>query len=375
MKILYLTEDISTSGGIEKLLYIKSEYFRRKFNYQVSIISERQCNDTPFFNSQSTTLNIDNRNRFILFYWLEMFKVLFKIRKIQKKESYDIIISTGFYIDLLLPLLKIRTNCKVIREFHTAKKNTSLYEQRKMPTDFLRRLVRRIYIALERISLSYVDRLVILTKEDSDKWDNKNIEIIPNFITIDEVKTSSCESKKVISVGRLAKQKGYEYLIEIWKKISYKYPDWVLEIYGVGEEKENLELIIQKQGLEDTFILKGYTNNIHEKYSEASIYVMSSRVEGMPLVLLEAMASGLPVISFACPTGPKDLVKEGDSGFLIDCFDLDSFAQRLEELILSFDKRKRMGESALKNTDNYSKEKVMLKWKKLFDELCGVVGE
>lgn len=180
---------------------------------------------------------------------------------------------------------------------------------------------------------------------------------------------SKCENKKIISVGRLDSQKGYDILIDVWNIISKKYPDWVLEIYGDGPEKENLQNKINKLGLEKSFLLKGAVKDIQDKYLESSIYVMSSRYEGMPMVLLETMACGLPVISFDCPCGPKDIIKNNENGFIVKFGNIEQMAEKIEELIIDEEKRKLFGKNARKNIQRYSQDKIMNQWKELFEEL------
>ena len=148
-----------------------------------------------------------------------------------------------------------------------------------------------------------------------------------------------------------------------------KYPDWTLEIYGEGTEREKLEKKINKLGLENSFLLKGVEKNIQNKYLESSIYVMSSRFEGMPMVLLEAMSCGLPVISFDCPCGPRDMIKYNENGFLIEFGNIKEMANKIEELIANEEKRKLFGKNARKSIQKYSKDKIMEEWIKLFENI------
>lgn len=226
------------------------------------------------------------------------------------------------------------------------------------------------YMYLKEIFLvNKYDEFIVLTEEDKKQWKNKKVKVIPNFISSFPKEISSCENKKIISVGRLEYQKGYDILIDVWKKIEEKYPDWILEVYGNGPEKEKLQRKINSLGLEKSFLLKGVTKNIKEKYLASSIYVMSSRYEGMPMVLLEAMAHGLPVVSFECPCGPKDLIIDNEAGFLVEFGDKEKMQEKIEELIINKEKRQIFGRNARKNVERFSKEKIMEKWKKLFEKM------
>ena len=148
-----------------------------------------------------------------------------------------------------------------------------------------------------------------------------------------------------------------------------KYPDWSLEIYGEGPERENLQNKINKLDLGKSFLLKGVEKNIVNKYLESSFYVMSSRFEGMPMVLLEAMSCGLPVISFDCPCGPRDMIKDNENGFLIEFGNIEKMAKKIEELIITEEKRKLFGKNAKRNVQIFSQDKVMNQWKELFESM------
>ncbi len=206
-------------------------------------------------------------------------------------------------------------------------------------------------------------------KEDKKNWKLENIKVIPNSLTFFPKEYSKCNSKKAITIGRLVEVKGYDILIDIWNIVSKKYPDWILEIYGDGQERENLQNKIDALKLKEKIILKGFVKNVKKAYLESSIYILTSRSEGMPMVLLEAMSCGLPVVSFDSPTGPKDIIKDGEDGFLIKFGDIEKMAERIEELISNEEKRKQFGINARKNIQRFSPEKIMNRWKNLFEEV------
>ena len=358
MKILYLTNDISVLGGIEKVLQIKVKYFTEKYSYKIKILSQNNKNKNNFFNINKNieikSLNMKLTRSFFI-RQIQRIKKFFYLRKILKKEKYDIIVTTGTILDLILVFWK---DSILIREFHVSKNNKLNINQKNI----LKRSIENFY-------LSKYDKIIILTEEDKKNWKLPNIEVIPNSLPFYTEEFSKCENKKIISVGRLVYQKGYDILIDVWNIISKKYPDWVLEIYGDGPEKENLQNKINKLGLEKSFLLKGAVKDIQDKYLESSIYVMSSRYEGMPMVLLETMACGLPVISFDCPCGPKDIIKNNEDGFIVKFGNIEQMAEKIEELIIDEEKRKLFGKNARKNIQRYSQDKIMNQWKELFEEL------
>jgi glycosyltransferase involved in cell wall biosynthesis len=210
------------------------------------------------------------------------------------------------------------------------------------------------------------DAIVTLTKEDAQEWKNaKRVKIIPNFSIMPIMNRTNCESKKVIAVGRLEWQKGYDRLIHIWEIVTPKHPNWQLDIFGEGSLEAELKSCIQKAGLSNVTI-HPFTNNISQEYASSSICVLTSRFEGFSLVLLEAMRHGLPCIAFNCPYGPKDLIDDKKSGYIIENDNIDQFAERLNYLIENIDVRKKFSEEVVLKSNNYNVDNIMYLWRELF---------
>ena len=170
-------------------------------------------------------------------------------------------------------------------------------------------------------------------------------------------------------MGRLNEQKGYEYLIDAWTIVSKRHPDWILNAYGSGEIKEQLQMRIDEKGVSNSLILNDPTSDIIDKYLESSIYIMSSRFEGFPMVLLEAMSCGLPCVSFDCPNGAKDLIVDGKNGFLVDYLNIERLADRICDLIENDFERKRMGRTAKEEVKKYLPDAVMFLWGDVFSKM------
>ena len=214
------------------------------------------------------------------------------------------------------------------------------------------------------------DVLVTLTNQDRKKWENIIYTVtIPNILTFYPSRMAKSTNKYVISVGRYEEQKGYDLLIQAWRLVILKHPDWQMHIYGNGSLKILLQSMIEKYGLTASFILKPATPNIYEKYLEHSIYVMSSRYEGFGLVLIEAMSCGLPCISFDCLSGPSEIIKNGDDGLLVENGNIEKLSDAICYLMENEQERRRMGIKARKNILRYSKESIMQQWDILFKQL------
>ena len=193
--------------------------------------------------------------------------------------------------------------------------------------------------------------------------------VIPNSLPFYPKQASSCDNKQVIFVGRFNEQKGLEYLIETWKKVHCRHSDWTLHMYGEGEQESMLRQLIQDASLNDVVIVHQPTKQIMEKYLECSIFLFTSRFEGFGMVLIEAMVCGIPVVSFDCPWGPADIIKNGEDGFLVEYLNTDEAAQRVCQLIENPNLRKEMGANARKNIQRYDRDSVMKQWSFLFESL------
>ena len=183
-----------------------------------------------------------------------------------------------------------------------------------------------------------------------------------------DMQSYNSESKRVIAVGRLEWQKGYDNLIKIWEIVSEIHPDWKLAIFGEGTLKSSLKTTIKSAGLTNINIYP-FTSNISKEYSNSSIFALSSRFEGFSLVLLEAMQHGLPCIAFDCPFGPSDVIENNKCGYVIDNNNINLFAEKLCNLIESVELRSNFSDAARKRAKLYNIDVIMERWKRLFKSL------
>lgn len=367
-------------GGVDRVLINKANYLADTLGYDIYIITDSQCGKPTVFPLSPNVHHIDLEINFneqykygiikrFVFYKKQMKEYRKKLEQQIKTIRPNFVISTcGRDLDFLT---EIKDGSKKIGESHIARqycRNFHLMEAK----GGIYKLVANYWRKKQERAIAKLDAFVVLTKHDAESWEPvKKAEIIPNPLSFTPKEQSKCTEKRIISVGRLTEQKGYERLIEAWSKIANKYPDWVVDVYGEGEQKEWLKKLIIDYNIGDSFTIYPPTSNIQDKYLESSIYVMSSRFEGLPIVLLEAISCGLPCISFDCPHGPSEIIENGKTGILVENGNVEKLTEAIEELIIHEEKRIKMGKQAHISSQRYSHENIMKLWINLFDRLKG----
>jgi glycosyltransferase involved in cell wall biosynthesis len=308
-------------------------------------------------------------------YIQKVFSRFLKIRKYRKtlekllhEIAPDIIISTlGIDIDFLD---KIRDKSIHLGELHFPG-NYRHIMAKKMYTSFIPILVEKIRTGLLKTKCKKLARLIVLTKEEKMSWeDANNVEIIPNPLSGYPEKISTCTTKKAIAVGRLVYEKGFDHLIESWRIVHKKHPDWLLSIYGGGDQKGTLLNLINQCGLNTVIEIHDPVKDIHSQFLEHSVMLFPSRcLEALPMVLIEAMSCGLPLVAFDAPCGPKDIITSGENGFLVPAGNIDQFAEKVCQLIESDELRQTMGNAARQMSFDYQVDKIMDQWIQLFDDV------
>ena len=187
---------------------------------------------------------------------------------------------------------------------------------------------------------------------------------IPNVIDSIPESTSKLKDKRLISIGRLSSEKGFDSLLEIYNKLKDKYPDWKLDIIGDGDQRESLEKYIRDNKLKKYIKLHGYQNKeyIDKILDKSSIYLMTSYNESFGIVLIEAMSHGRPCISFTSAQGANEIIENGKNGYLIDNRDYEKYIQKIEELIEDYELRKKMGTYAKASIEKYKIKNVEKLW-------------
>lgn len=375
MTIVYCIGSLAKPGGAERVLVNKANYFTDTFGYSVHILIASQRNE-PLFYTISTGVIIHNMNieRYLdkkNIPLLSFYKNIKRLKKVYEKALIQIQPSIIFvldrgYDDFIIPV--ILPNVPKVRESHSSAEAVQIMDN--SPTIGITRFKKSIFTYLYKMQMKKYDHVVVLTERDKvyRSYLNKKT-VIPNIVASSNEKLATLTNKKVISVGRLDKFKNFKDQIVIWNEISKKHPDWTLHIYGEGSEKSNLQRLIESYHLEEKVLLHGYAQQIDKVYSGAAIFVFTSLAEGFGLVLLEAMQAGVPAVSYKTPCGPEDIITNGVDGFLVEMNDLQTFKNRIFELIENEEKRKKMGKKAHEKSNYFAPDVIMKKWDQLIQSL------
>ncbi|HCK69589.1 MAG TPA: glycosyltransferase family 4 protein [Nitrospina sp.] len=231
------------------------------------------------------------------------------------------------------------------------------------------------FLSLSRQAVYKMSACLVLQTHDAGAFFSSSIpkSVIPNPILVPEypapVLKSEASSQTLVAMGRLCSQKGFDFLLNAFAPLGNKFPEWVLEIWGEGAQRGNLENLRDELGLRERVRFPGLTKEHYKTMAEADIFVLSSRYEGFPNVLGEAMACGLPVVSFDCPSGPSEMIQDGVNGLLVPPENIQELSSSLERLMASVELRNTLGEQARKITESYSLDKIVQSWEELIGEV------
>lgn len=352
--ICFLIGNLNHSGGTERVTtLIANELVEKGYNiFILNLVSGTQ----PFF-------KLDNRIEVASLYpqavsmKKHLIGTILKIRNYAKNNNIDTLIDVDSILSVFsVPALfglKIKHIC---------------WEHFNFKVDLgssFRRLGRRL-------AAHYCDYIVTLTERDKGFWQSAIKKRNAEIITImnpspykDIVNIPKKENKIILAAGRLTYQKGFDLLLKIWGNIYRDYPDWRLLIVGEGEDRADLENFIQDNEIKNVQ-LPGRTQDIDSYYRQASIFCLSSRFEGLGMVLLEAQAYGLPIVSFDCDVGPSEIIRDNVDGFLVENGNVEKLRKKLEEFMtINKDEYINFSNNATSRAKNYSIDSVVEKWLKI----------
>ena len=367
MKIIFNTDQIHLHGGIEKVMATKANYFAALPEVEVYVVTTEQKNLSPRYalNSRIKLLDLgvdyDRTKSYFSIQNLKKAKLHYKKQNaLFKSLKPDVIISPNFNFDhYWLPFIK--GNAKLIKERHSSRYQE---EEQRQSASFLKRLKYKLSDWVER----QYNHIVVLNVDEAHYVKTGNAAVIPNPVELSSL-SADIHAKKVVAAGRISPVKNFGDLVKAWQLLKEEFPDWQLHIYGedyVGT-KAILEAEVMQKKMENNIHFKGSVSNMLEVMKEYSIYAMSSQTECFPMVLLEAMSVGLPIISYDCPNGPRNIIDNGEDGYLVSHNNVENLATKLKSLMRNTNERARLQSNAKKNVERFTTQMVMKQWEELLN--------
>ena len=377
LKIVYITPSIHTADGAARVLTMKANYFAEHFGYDITILLT-EGKGLPFFYHVSDKIKIINydlnfEQLWNCPFWKKFFIYIpkqIKYRRLVRKELMRI------RPDITVSLLRREINflneipdgSKKMGEIHVHRDNYRNFKDEK--NNFVMNLFAKFWSKQLLNNLKKLDRFVVLTDKDRELWTElDNVVTIPNPSPFMPSAVSPLTEKRVIAVARYSHEKGIDLLLEAWAQVEKRTKDWRLEVFGDGDTTA-FNALIDKLGIDRRRCqLNGRTADIEQEYLKSSIAVCSSRFEGFGMIIIEAMACGLAVVSFDCPWGPQSIIKNGEDGFLVENGNIEKMADALVRLIEDDNKRNTFAKNAIQNVKRFQMDRIAEQWRELFENV------
>lgn len=380
MRILFCTNSLGAVGGIERVTIVKANALAELEGNEVGIcFTDRgtypQMTMYPLsprvhvYDLETPYWNFVSIAKLAIGFLPMMLRTRKAICRLVSDFKPDVVITTGSYEKYALATISDKIlsrlaghKCIKIREYHF----NSGY-RRFLRAGRLGTLATRIVESFENHILSRsFDKSFLLTQQDfvENLHENPRFDVMPNPSTFSENEglEELCRNKIVLSAGRLTYQKNYEALVEIWSMIAKSFPDWKLRIVGSGNKRSTLVELADSLGVGNSVEFPGFSSDVEREMKEASIFALTSRFEGYVLVLPEAKACGLPIVSFDTPYSPSEIVRDGIDGFIVPCGDKARFAEALVKLMSDEELRRRMGERGLEDLARFDVKEICRRW-------------
>lgn len=358
---------------MERILSEKVNYLTEILGYDVSVVTTEQQNRSHFypFSKKIKFYHLDINYDVPVKGFLK--KIYYRLKKqrthrylmteILKKSHYDVAVSM-FEREASF-LYKIQDGSKKCLELHFSR-----FVRTQRNPNGIRKILAKVMSYMDEMYAKKYDSFVVLTNEDKGYWRKcDNIHVIPNPAIKYNDLVSTLTNKQVTAIGRLDYQKGFDSLIRAWRDVHKICPEWKLQIYGSGELENTLISLIRQYNLQDNVFINPPTSNIGEVYNKSSIVVSSSRYEGFPLVLLESLSCGVPVVSYTYKCGPKDLIESGKNGLLVEYMNEKQLSEALISIMTNDELRNKMGRESYLRSLDFTLDKIMQKWNELFQSL------
>lgn len=376
MKLIYCIRALYNPGGMERVLVNKVTWLVRELGWEILVVTTDQKGRPTFYPFPKEVrmidlgINYSDDNDFspcrkIAGYLRRRRRHRRALTNLLLRERADVVVSLFPSESSFIP--SIQDGSKKVLELHYCKFFRFQYGRKGILGLIDRWRTRKDDFLVRRF-----DKFVVLTHEDRNYWGRlPNIEVIPNAAKNMSGHFSDVSAYRVIAVGRLDYQKGFDRLIQAWSLVQAdgRFADWQLDIFGQGEWKDMLQQMIYEEGLQANVHINPPTKDIASEYVRSSLLVMSSHYEGFPMVMIEAMACGLPVVSFDYKCGPRDIIRHGENGLLVKDGDIRGLAEAMMMVMGDDAYRKRLSGAALNVVSTYSEEAVMGQWTRLFASL------
>ena len=361
MKICFLLGGFYQNGGIGRVTSVLANRLVEDERIEITTIGYHNPNKPDIYDISPKIKQV-----YLMESYQSMAKFMLcggekKLRKLLVDEDADVAVACGalFYPIVVRACRGIKT--KSICWEHSDPEGNSDHRGQKYARKY----------GIKRSDLN-----VVLTKRAQrvfvEKYGAKNTMQIYNPIdpcVLEAADNYKADAKRIISVGRLTYQKHFDAAVEVAGKVLTNHRDWHWEVFGQGEEKDQLEKRASELGIGSQMHFRGQVSDLYERYKDYSILVMTSRYEGFPMALLEGIGNALPLLSFDIPTGPDEIIEDGVNGFLIRAFDLNKMAEKLDFMICNFAARKRMSECSCRKAKKFSEEEIIKQWQKIFRSL------
>lgn len=359
-KICFFSGDITRSGGTERVtVEVANGLSKLNDKYSIYILSLFNTNSTTFF---KITNNVEQHCLFnnSVNYKKNYIKIVLNIRKFLKENEIDIFVDVDSILDIFsVPATRFMKTKLVSWEHFNFYENLGVKFR-----DIGRKLASK-----------YADHILTITEEDLGYF-KENLHIkgtisnIYNPITLNTSRYQyNTQSKIIISAGRLTYQKGFDRLVDVASEVFRENDDWTWIVLGEGEDRYLIEDKIKKYNLQEKIVLKGNVSNIEDYYKESAIFVLTSRFEGLGMVILEALNNDIPVISFDCPVGPKEIIKDGENGYLIPQNNINEMANKINLLIQDDQRRISFSKCARKGLEKFDVNTIIKEWDSLLSSL------